>query len=176
MLFFNYPTQLLKGPTPRSEYLNNPDCSELCMFTSCTFSSYIISPSLILLFFPSLNSSNQHSVQYKSTRAATPSSDQQCLSEASHPPEAAALSSPSLGGHVGKVLCRDTPGKAQSGTRQHLQASHLWDWGVLSVLSLLFSSFFTDWVTIFSNQVGSGHVHNSCLWERHPVCSWNTCF
>lgn len=26
MLFFNYPTQLLKGPTPRSEYLNNPDC------------------------------------------------------------------------------------------------------------------------------------------------------
>lgn len=181
VFFLNYPTQLLKSPTPKSEYLNNPDCYHCSCWCpqARLWAVHVYILQFLLIYnitftnfaffsFPEFQQSAFCAVQeYQSCNTfLRPAVSQRGLTST----WSSCTSIPLPWRPCGQGPVQRHPWKSSgSGTRQHLQASHLWDWGVLSVLSLLFSFFFNDWVTIFSIQVGSGHVHNSCLRETPSV-------
>ena len=147
--------------------------SELCTFTSCSFSSYVTTTNFAITdFFP--NFSYQNPVQYKSTRAVTSS----LMSSLSVWPrihlKQLLFHRPPFEGHVGKVLWSDTPGKALGPFPEKLHTALICEkeW-----FSLFCFSYFLPFF-IFEGPFFNPDRQCSCpqqlslrLGETHTVCS-----
>lgn len=138
--------------------------SEPCTFTSHSFSPYVTFTIFAITDF-FLNFIYQCLVQYKSTRAVTPSSDGQPLSVASHSLEAAALSLPSLWRACGQGPVKwhpwkssgPTPRKASQGFSSMRMRCFLCFVSLIFFPSLMVGSpfFQSRWTVVMSTTVAS---------------------